>query len=228
MKIRKNLLTLGFALTLFFSLSMLTYATEETEPIATGFVEVTATVPSGFTNSLALNLKHENGASYTITVDAENEYKAKEEVESGLYTTLVDIVTGGDEVYCPTCIGEKNHTLKYAAFLVVERNRDNPFEIRIIESENEKSVEEMEPEKEQDAIENEQEAVTENNSTQEEKSSLEEVKSPETKQQVESDTEETEKRPSLGREFLKKNLFSFFLLIVLCFISIIIKVKNEL
>lgn len=229
MRIRKKLFSLVFILVLFFSLTGYIYATDETESMATGYVTVTAKVPPDFTYSISLDLEHrDSGASYTIIVDAEGGYTVKEAVQSGVYITLVDIVTGGDQVYCPTCEGGKNHTLAYPAYLVVEGGRNNPFEIEIIESGNKQ--ENLDP---AEGTEGVAKPVGQQKGT---GKSIEENEEDEKKRFTEKlleyaqgdNPDAFEQRESMGKRLLKKNFLTLIMLFVLCAVSIYIELGRRL
>lgn len=226
MRMHKSLLGFGFMLVLFFSLTILTYATDETESTATGFVEIKVIVPSDFTNFLSVNLKHENGTSYTIPVHAENEYKAREEVESGLYITHVEIVADEKEdeyeeedeegSYCPSCI-PRSYTIKHSAFLVVERNRNNFFEVRIIDQDNEENNAVPNSGKKEEEIENSNRGVM-----------TDLFQKPVEYLGGEHKDELLKEKISPGKNFLKRSKTSLFILIALCIVSLVIKAKNKL
>lgn len=213
----KGVFSLIITVILLVSLVCCTYAEEE---VGMGYVTVMANVPADFTYSLLLQLKHrDSNEEYTIIVPAEEGHLAKAKVQSGVYYTLVDVVTGGDQVYCPTCEGLEPHRFEYAGFLVVERDYDNLFEIFVIDPEHEEATVEQGVEEKPKAVEKYWEPRDE----EPKKTIIEKVAD-----SIGGESEENIKpRENLGKKLIKKNFFTLIMLLALCAVSVYIELQRR-
>ncbi|MGI6588790.1 MAG: hypothetical protein ACOX2N_08500 [Peptococcia bacterium] len=223
MKRCKSLFSLGFILMMLFSLTTFTYATNETKAGATGLVEFQVDVPSNFTYSVLIDLKHEKGAEYTVKVGAEDEYKVTQEVESGSYFVDIQIVSDENE-FCPHCI-KQGFSAKHLATLVVVRNRTNHFEVKIKPLKNEKANTSLAKGTEEPVVQKEEtEKDVEEGKEDEKKRVTQKIL-----EYVEGDNPNAfEQRESLGKRIIKKNFFTLIMLLLLCIISIYIELKRRL
>ncbi len=219
----KSLFSLGFILILLFSLTTFTAAIEETKSEATGLVEFEVDVPSGFTYSVLIDLKHEKGAKYTITVGPKDGYKLTQEVESGSYFVYAQIVSDENEP-CPHCIGE-GYAVKHLATLVVVRDKINHFAIKIKPLKNEEAKMGLAEGAGETAVQQEKTEKNVKEGAEDEKKRL----PAKILEYVAGDNPDAfEQRENIGKSLLKKNFLTLIMLLLLCAVSIYIELGRRL
>ncbi|MDD2212909.1 MAG: hypothetical protein PHV56_08150 [Clostridia bacterium] len=231
MKRKQGLLALGMILVLFFSLTVFTSATEETEAVATGFVDVKVFVPPDFADVVLIDLDHENGKQYEIRVEEADGYKVKKEVESGSYHAYARTVSGEDNA-CSTC-NEQGLTTRYPATLVVVEGGNTFFEVEIIYPEKDELNEGLAEETEEPVVKQEETVASadkqKDKDTEEEKIKEEKRITQRVLEYVEGDNPDVfEQRESFGKRILKKNFLTLIMLFLLCMISIYVEFKRRL
>lgn len=231
MKRKQGLLALGMILVLFFSLPVFTAATEETEAVTTGFVDVKVFVPPDFADVVLIDLDHENGTQYEIRLAEADGYKVKKEVASGSYHAYARIVSGEDNA-CSTC-NMQGLTTRYPATLVVVEGGYTFFEVEIIDPEN-TGVNKNPAEETAASADKEKESEEKKNADKQEDPEKEEIKEEKTFSQrileyAEGDNPDVfEQRESFGKRFLKNNFLTLIMFFLLCMISIYVELKRRL
>ena len=234
MKACMRIFSLGAVLAFFFSLNICTYATvatKETTNTSTGLLEIKANVPPDFLYPLLIQLIHEDETKSFLSLPSNDGYELTEELPSGKYLVLIG---GGYDEYGSYAL-PADYVIKHPTVLVVVGNRTNSLDFNVNLKNNERETNNPESITEQDTAEQnggetgqKTEEVQQNTSAvNQAKESAEEAGKVQTPDESLEKTEKKSK-PNLGKEFLKNNIFSLFLLIVLCIAVIVIKVKKDL